>query len=258
MHASRTAEYKLTQLLEAEIASTCGQESRQNYFTLHQARFAEILELSRKHVPDQSARVLDVGRSELTSFLCTYYRNVHTLGLDPSIDDGGHREVSQMDQVPHITFDLLGSGNVAGWPDCGSFDLILFSEVIEHLSVAPEFVLAALGSMLADQGILICSTPNAADFTKRVRLVFGHHPYERLRLYSTNPGHIREYTRQELCEAASSVGLTCNSHSYSTWIQRGGTSRVKALVAKLIRLYPPFRPFQVCVLSKERSPKPNA
>jgi SAM-dependent methyltransferase len=219
-------EHVLTQLLEVEKAKTCGQESKQTYLEMHKTRFADILRLCQSQVPDASARVLDIGRSELTAYLLNFYQNIHTLGLDPSIDDGGHREVSKMDTVPHLTFDLLNSHTISSWPECRSFDLIVFSEVIEHLCVAPEFVLGALSSLLADQGILICTTPNAADISKRLRLVFGYNPYERLRLYSINPGHIREYTKRELREIAHSVGLRCMSHSYSNWIQdRGGANQ---------------------------------
>ena len=157
-----------------------------------------------------------------------------------------------MDTVPHITFDLLNSHTVSSWPDCGRFDLIVFSEVIEHLCVAPEFVFAALHSLLADNGILICSTPNAADIAKRIRLAFGRNPYERLRLYSINPGHVREYTRQELSEIANSVGLSCTKHSYFNWIQNRSGSRIKAVVMKLLRAYPPFQSFQVCVLARKK------
>ena len=248
-------EHKLTHLLEMEKAHTCGKESRQNYFDRHQSRFADILRLCRSYVPNPSARVLDVGRSVFTAYLLKSYSNIHTLGLDPFIDDGGHREVSDMAAVPHITFDLLNSHVVSSWPSCGSFDLIVFSEVIEHLSVAPEFVFASLGSLLTEQGVLICSTPNAADFAKRVRLVLGRNPYERLRLYSINPGHVREYTRQELYEIAHSVGLNCLSHTYFSWVQNPGGNRIKATFMKLLRSYPPFRPVQVCVLTRKELPE---
>jgi SAM-dependent methyltransferase len=243
----------LSQLLEAEKAITCGEESKQNYFSMHKERFADILRLCRSHVPDPSARVLDIGRSELTAYLLNFYKNIHTLGLDPSVDDGGHREVSRMDAVPHITFDLLNSHTVSNWPDCGGkFDLIVFSEVIEHLCLAPEFVLAALNSLLAENGVLICTTPNAADLAKRLRLAFGRNPYERLRLYAVNPGHIREYTRQELCDIADSVGLSCKSYSYFDWIKNKSGNPIKSVIMKLLRAYPAFRPFQVCVLTKKR------
>jgi SAM-dependent methyltransferase len=238
MPVNENAEYMLVQLLEAERANTCGEESRQNYVDLRKVRFADILRLCRSYVPDPSARVLDIGRSELTAYLLNFYQNIHTLGLDTSIDDGGHREVSKMDTLPHITFDLLSSHTVSNWPDCGRFDLIVFSEVIEHLWVAPEFVFAALHSFLADSGILICTTPNAADIAKR------------LRLYSINPGHVREYTRQELCEIAHSVGLKLQK-SFLLWIQNRGGNRIKAIIMKLLRMYPPFRSFQVCVLERK-------
>lgn len=253
MVPTTNAAHMLEQLLEIEKTNTCGPESKRNYLETHGARFAHILRMCRNHVPDPGARVLDIGRSELTAHLINFYSNVHTLGLDLSIDDGGHREVSKMDSIPHIPFDLLQADRVSNWPTCDRFNLIVFSEVIEHLCVAPEFVFAALNSLLADQGVLICTTPNAADISKRLRLAFGRNPYERLRLYSANPGHIREYTRQELCAIASSVGLRCVDHSYFNWIQNRAVNRIKAIVLKLLRIYPSFRPFQVCVLGRERT-----
>jgi 2-polyprenyl-3-methyl-5-hydroxy-6-metoxy-1,4-benzoquinol methylase len=256
MSSVEKAEHILSQILEAEKAISCGQESRHRYVDMHQARFADIMRLCQSQVPNPSARVLDIGRSELTAYLLNHYKNVHTLGFDPSIDDGGHREISKMDDtVHHITFDLLNSHNVSGWPDTESFDLIVFSEVIEHLCVAPEFVFAFLCSLLSSDGVLVCTTPNATDIAKRIRLIFGRNPYERLRLYSTNPGHIREYTRQELREIVDSVGLSCISHSYFNWIPNRGGSRLKAQVMRVLRLYPPFRQFQACVLAKKNCPR---
>jgi hypothetical protein len=244
----------LTKLLDAEKSNTCGSEPRQAYRDIHQARFADILRICRKQVPNHSARVLDIGRSELTSYLLNFYGDIHTLGLDPSIDDGGHREVSKMEAVPHIPFDLLNSQIPSSWPDCGRFDLIVFSEVIEHLGVAPEYVFACLASLLADRGVLICTTPNAADISKRMRLALGQNPYERLRLYSVNPGHVREYTKRELCEIAGKVGLVCLSHSYLNWIQDKRGNPIKAAIMRFLRLYPRYRSFQVCVLARESNP----
>jgi len=253
MAPGRNAEHVLTQLLATEMENTCGPESKRKYLEMHGARFADILALCQSQVPDAYARVLDVGRSELTVRLTTYYHKVHTLGLDPSSDDGGHREDSEMDAVPHFTFDLLQADSMSDWPDCGHFDLIVFSEVIEHLCVAPEFVFAVLNSLLADGGVLICTTPNAADISKRIRLAFGRNPYERLRLYAGNPGHIREYTSGELCAIAHSVGLQCVKHSYFNWIQNKAGNRIKTTAMKLLRVYPSFRSFQVCILTKART-----
>lgn len=252
MTSAENVERKLTEMLEAENAEACGPESRYRYVDLHKARRADIMRLCQSLVPDPSARVLDIGRSELTACLLNHYKDVHTLGFDPSIDDGGHREISKMDDtVHHITFNLLNSDNVSSWPDTECFDLIVFSEVIEHLWVAPEFVFAFLSSLLSSDGVLICTTPNAADIGKRLRLFLGRNPYERLRLNSANPGHIREYTRQELREIANSVGLNYTSHSYFNWSQERGGSGLKGQIMRVLRLYPPFRHFQACVLTKK-------
>jgi len=243
----------LTELTERERDRTCGKQSQQNYLEMHSTRFADILRLCKSQVPDASSRVLDIGRSELTTYLLNFYKNVHTLGLDPSLDDGGHRETTTIDSVPHITFDLLNSHVVSSWPDCGRFDLIVFSEVIEHLGIAPEFVLAILGSLLTERGILVCTTPNAAEIGKRVRLLFGMNPYERLRLYSTNPGHVREYTRRELVSLAQSVGLKCIRHAFCNWIEDRDLFKIKGVIMRLLRMLPPFRPFQICIFVRNNS-----
>ncbi|MGB8031354.1 MAG: class I SAM-dependent methyltransferase [Terracidiphilus sp.] len=245
-----TLEAILQQLVEAEKSQTSSDASRQYYADLHKERFADILQLCHSYVANPSARVLDVGRSEFTAHLLKFYSNVTTLGIDLCTDDGGHREVSSMEAVPHITFDLFNSHQIDSWPDCGVFDLIVFSEVLEHLSVAPEFVFAFLNSLLAESGILICTTPNAADVAKRVRLACGRNPFERLRLYSTNPGHIREYTRHELCQIAQSVGLECVRHRYFDWPQSMARSRIKVACMKLVRSYPPFRGSSVAVFRR--------
>lgn len=250
MSAKSSLEGILLQLMKVEKVHTSSDASRQYYADLHKDRFADILRLCRFYVANPFARVLDIGRSELTAHLLNFYANVTTLGLDLYADDGGHREASSMETVPHITFDLLNSDRVDIWPECGSFDLIVFSEVLEHLSVAPEFVFAFLNSLLADGGILICTTPNAADVAKRLRLAYGRNPFERPRLYSANPGHIREYTRQELCDIPYSVGLQCIRQLYFDWPQSRDRNQIKSACMKLIRAYPPFRGSSVAVFRR--------
>ena len=258
MSVHERAEDALSRMLEAEKALTSGEGSRRSYLSMHRARFTEIMRLCRTYVPNPSARVLDIGRSELTACLRDFYGNVHSLGLDPGADDGGHREMKAMDDVPHITFDLLRSDGVADWPECGRFDLIVFSEVIEHLSTAPEYTLVLLRALLTEKGVLICTTPNAAEIGKRLRMLAGRNPYERLRLYALNPGHIREYTREELRLIAESVGFRCLHHGYFDWLpsQNGSRSSLLSIGAKALRAYPPFRRFQAIVVARKDASRP--
>lgn len=89
-------------------------------------------------------------------------------------------------QKPNLTF-VEGDLTVPGILD-EQFDLVLNFQVIEHIpeSRAGAF-LAALKSSLAPGGRLLLTTPN------------------RLRSFSENPYHVREYTAEELRVALSKV-----------------------------------------------------
>ena len=251
MPYQQCADDRLARLIESEKLATCGQGSRRTYSDIHKRRFADTLHLCKAYAPDPSARVLDIGRSELTSYLSTFYWNIQTLGLDLALDDGGHREQGGMNSLKHIRFDLLESSAPSAWPDCGPFDLIVFSEVLEHLHVAPEFVFAFLRSLLSPAGVLMCTTPNATEIGKRLRMLAGRNPYERIRLYAGNPGHFREYTQKELVEIGCGAGFHCEDHMYMNWQHGSGRSWLKATLAWLVRSYPSFRSSQVCVFSSE-------
>jgi 2-polyprenyl-3-methyl-5-hydroxy-6-metoxy-1,4-benzoquinol methylase len=57
----------------------------------------------------------------------------------------------------------------------GSFQTILFCEIIEHL-VAPDRTLPPLVELLAPGGLLLVTTPNLASFGNRLRLLRGQTP----------------------------------------------------------------------------------
>jgi 2-polyprenyl-3-methyl-5-hydroxy-6-metoxy-1,4-benzoquinol methylase len=86
-------------------------------------------------------------------------------------------------------------------------DVIVFAEVLEHLHCAPEHVLSWLASRLAPGGRIVLQTPNAVAAHKRALMLLGRHPFERLRLDPSCPGHVREHTLHELREYAREAGL---------------------------------------------------
>ncbi len=197
------------ELRTAEQQQTCGDQAAQRYQKIHRNRFHKTFEICQRLVQNPQAQVLDVGPSYLTELLAQKYENVSTLGLDIQSDDGGQRETSTItNERPHITFDLNHSPFPNRWPKVHqSFDLIVYAETIEHLPIAPEYSLAFLGTLLAENGILLITTPNAAMIMKRLLLLIkGKNPYERFRLFTENPGHYREYTMNEL----RNYGARCN------------------------------------------------
>jgi 2-polyprenyl-3-methyl-5-hydroxy-6-metoxy-1,4-benzoquinol methylase len=229
---------KVRDLVEGERSHTCGAESRAAYETVHAFRFRHLLDLCRHQVPSPDASVLDVGRSGLTALLTSYYHSVATIGLELDADDGGHRENAALVRIPHIVFDLNRSADVAAWPQTpGAFDLIVYSETIEHIHVAPEFTLLMLSSLLKDGGKIVVSTPNAASLRNRICLLLGINPFERIRYYPMNPGDFREYTARELRDMAEVAGLRCLRSEWIDFYRRGRQSWVASLRDSLIAIY---------------------
>jgi hypothetical protein len=88
------------------------------------------------------------------------------------------------------------------------YELITFCGTAEHLTSLPRQWFAFLRPLLSASGFLLLETPNAAALKNRLLLLAGWQPY---RCHDTprhgDKGHIREWTRREIIEAAADSGL---------------------------------------------------
>jgi SAM-dependent methyltransferase len=189
--------------------------------------------------PDPSTEVLDVGNSAFTRQLRAHYREVWTLGFPGPSEK-------------HIVFNLNDTPFRPIETD-RSFDLITFNEVIEHLHTAPETVMTALARLLRPGGHMVLQTPNAAALNKRLMLLIGKNPFERLRVDHTNPGHQRELTKAELAEIAHATGFDIVDHRCLEYCGVYGKSW-RNLALPLLRaaaaVWPTFARSQQIVLRK--------
>jgi SAM-dependent methyltransferase len=91
------------------------------------------------------------------------------------------------------------------YPD-GSFDLVLFCEILEHLPSDPIQTFAEIHRVLAQpHGTMLLTTPNATRTVNLLRTMQGENPYEELSGYGTYGRHNREYTVAELRELLTSL-----------------------------------------------------
>jgi SAM-dependent methyltransferase len=162
------------------------------YEAFHAPRFAYLLKLlERERLVSSSSRVLDIGASRLTELVRERF------GV--RVDTLGFAEDRPGPTGDHYSFDLNLSQSESTWRrGLPAYDVLIFAEVIEHLYTAPELVLAFVRTLVKPGGTLIVQTPNAAALTRRIKLLLGRNPYERIRLDNTNPGHFREYTEAEM------------------------------------------------------------
>jgi SAM-dependent methyltransferase len=96
----------------------------------------------------------------------------------------------------------------------GYFDLVLATEIIEHMTHDPMWMLLESRRVLADGGYLLISTPNVGSVTSAAKTLDGRDNPQIFFLYErpgpdgrTEIGHMREYTVHELGEAVKAAGF---------------------------------------------------
>lgn len=226
---ARTRDAYLQRLLAAEERRLAPHA----YLAYHRVRYEYCLAKCLEFCPAADTAVLDVGRSELSWRLREHYHSVTTLGLP--LDDAATGQAAiagpasaGQDLDGHLVHDLNDARQLRPVATVQRFGLIVFAEVIEHLFTAPELTLYVLAELLEPGGIMIVQTPNAAALPHRLRLLGGRQPYERIRINQANPGHFREYTRNELRAAAETVGLEVVAHEFKDYFagRRGVSGRL--------------------------------
>ena len=102
--------------------------------------------------------------------------------------------------------------------DSGSFDIVVFSEVMEHLRF-PQKALAEISRVLRKDGRLIGSVPNAFRLRNRWKFLLGQ-PFE------SDPSHLRSYSDKTLKEELNKVFEKIQTHPISGHLLGGGSSGV--------------------------------
>jgi len=80
----------------------------------------------------------------------------------------------------------------------GTFDVVLFCEVLEHLLEDPLFPLREIQRVLKPGGTMILTTPNASRLENAARLLAAENIYDPYSGYGPYGRHNREYTLKEL------------------------------------------------------------
>ncbi|HEY3834423.1 MAG TPA: methyltransferase domain-containing protein [Acidimicrobiia bacterium] len=194
-----------------------------DYVGFHSRRYALVLELLREYAP-HATTILDVGPSTLTALVAEQYHH--------GVDSIGHEDIgANRTGGAHFEFDLNQLPDDSGPTEFGHYDAVLCCEVLEHLLVAPQHLLAWLAAHLTARGVLVVQTPNAAALDRRVKLLMGRQPYDALDPDRSGARHVRECTYAELRAFASAAGLDvvqATRHAYFDYrfsAGTGGTAR---------------------------------
>jgi SAM-dependent methyltransferase len=208
----------------------------QLYLDHHGKRLAYAINTIRdyqQHSPVK--KLLDIGPHLLTRCIIEFFPDIEVSTLGWRFKHA-ERIIPAHLYREHIQYDLNDAGVDAIQSAQSPFDLIVFSETIEHLYTSPLTVLPELKKLLNPGGAILIQTPNAAALKSRWALLCGRNPYELIRVDRTNPGHFREYTLDELTSYATQTGFSVVSAEYCDY-----WPHPRPIVRKIESAVPAFR-----------------
>jgi 2-polyprenyl-3-methyl-5-hydroxy-6-metoxy-1,4-benzoquinol methylase len=163
------------------------------------------------------ARVLDVGCA--TGYLAARLsaRGCEIIGVEP--DPAAAAEADR-----HCERVIVGSIESPEHRELipGTFDYVVFGDVLEHL-VDPWEVLRFARGLLAPGGAVIVSLPNVAAWPVRVGLLAGRFEYTDIGLLDRT--HLRFFTRRSAHELARAAGYRVESERFAHLERRPGPVR---------------------------------
>lgn len=186
-------------------------EGCKGYWLYHKKRYqwflSKLKALLEQNLITEKARILDIAPLYQTLLMNRYLpeATVDTIGY---INGPFHPKFNSR----HILYDLNDcyyEERYLNLKENDKYDLVVMLEVIEHLPTSLPQIFKFLHSLLKKNGILFIQTPNAVSLTKRIKMLTGINPFELIREnMREDPGHYREYTRNELCYFGDKGGFS--------------------------------------------------
>lgn len=206
------------------------------YLKQHAKRFTEILQL----IPDEPLkyRICDVGAG--LGFLSILLKikggyTVDAVDLDTSVSFWQERfnkyGISQ--NAVDISKDHLPFEDA-------TFDIVIFSEVIEHLPSTPFMIMSEFKRVLKKGGYLIITTPNICRLSNIVKLASGQNILPDVSkltsISSPKTPHVREYSISELKDIVWESGLRLDKLKLSRCWDQWGITPLSLSVKNVPRL----------------------
>jgi 2-polyprenyl-3-methyl-5-hydroxy-6-metoxy-1,4-benzoquinol methylase len=191
------------------------------YFEIHEVRYRFILEKIQSLNLGKGAKILDIGVYPPHLFSALQQLGYEVYGIS-----------SQHEKVKLKNVEILNIEKEK-FPFKKEFDLVLMTEVIEHLTVDPNIYLSEIKRVLKSSGHLLITTPNAVHLKNRMKVMFGRSAsFTVEQLSETKPHddsiyyrHNREFTMLELERIVQTAGLKIENSEYFSAYTPGRRNR---------------------------------
>lgn len=226
------------------------------YLHTHFARFVATRErLLRNRKFSRAARVLDVGAHWLHQAVLYALEGfaVSALDIPLVLDTDRARSLASSYAIQLLpNADLERPVALSSLPD-DTFDAVLFTEVIEHLTFNPVAFWREIHRVLRPGGVIVLTTPNYYGIRRRLRawaqslrLRGGGVPVEQVLNRRSHTQHWKEYSRRELADYFRILSadfapprVFCTEEYVPAFLRR----RLAQPLLWTERILPPLRPY---------------
>jgi ubiquinone/menaquinone biosynthesis C-methylase UbiE len=180
------------------------------YHKTHERRFARTLQEIVEKNP--TGKILELGTSHVLPIaleLLGIKAEVHVTDFDLSLPRKGTMVLESGEYSRKVQVYRLDLETEALPVDDATFDMVICSEVIEHMEVDPQAMLAEVNRVIKDDGTLILTTPNVASSRGVWKILRGYEPYfyMQYRHGATLYRHNYEYSLPTLRRVLSDSGF---------------------------------------------------
>lgn len=206
------------------------------YYPRYRARYENLIKRYCLMAPSTPVKILDVGGGQL-GLLCNRLWHDHVWVADIG---GGHLDYLKSQGIHTVKWNLCMDGQ----PFEKAFDVVFFSEVIEHLPIPGHIVLERLKMALRPGGMIICTTPNLYRLRNVVYLALGKPIFDYFHFPEDKGlGHVIEYSMDHLKWQMEKAGFE-NCRMEHVQMQHAPTNpvfRIMYMLGSLLFLIPRFR-----------------
>jgi SAM-dependent methyltransferase len=174
-----------------------------DYFYFHKARYVQILKYIEKFHFSETKKILDVGSYpyHLALALSLMGFSMGAINLAKGVYE---ETVEKRFGIKILPVDLADEKLPY---EKGNFDLLLFSETIEHLNFNQKNLFKEFERIIKPGGKIILTTPNLARLNNRIKLLIGKSINNEVDKAFYPYIHCREYTDAELIHIFKKAGF---------------------------------------------------
>jgi SAM-dependent methyltransferase len=172
-----------------------------DYYPRYRSRYEAVLRVFARMSRDEPVDLLEIGGGQLAALATRMWKDRSTVG---DLTDTCFPTL-RAEGVDTFVCNLAKNDLPAG----ASFDVILLSEVIEHLPVPGHIALRRLRGALRPGGFLVCTTPNLYRLRNVVFLALGRPIFDHFdEPGDAGSGHVLEYSAEHLYWQFEQAGFT--------------------------------------------------